>query len=699
MALLMTCSRGVVGRWRQITIRDFEIVPSSSPRWSGSSIGSLQYLRGLQSIKIHDKALSAWNQGPAMLIYFPPQLRKLTLVLPMRLDAWLTILPVKDSKNEVLSSESVSSRLQHIGVESKRFCRVDLGSLFPELQHLELEGSPYIPTRNYDKIVPKGKKAKIDPKTQAERFGVAALTYLYHHLPTTLKKLMIPQLNVLAEDTSNAIAKQKPVKASRTPAASTANYYLSSCILECLNKLPPSLETLQFSVSFIEEYPGFIPSNLLIHLPKSLTCLPMTFKGADLSESPEKFLAPLCEMPSLSFLSLDCSGIRSLGGSSLFSSSLEFSSSLTSLKLESLTSAVFADDFFMSLPRSLEYLEVHVRGAAFGRTADSKSIGSQLPKSLKTLVMRLVGVIGASMTPIHGIQDLPSGLTELDWRERCMISNDQVAALPKTLDSLRLDFSPLTFSRTAPSNYRAFEHYRIGSAYTGAPYRSSFPDEDILERSLSNACALYLSRVLTKLVITQSSFGNSFFLDLPTSIKHLEAETDQALTGDIFINSAFEYLKIDAPYLSLDCLRSLPTTLTTIHLTEPSNSVHFDRENLLVTKESLEHHYTINDQHIGMLPASLTELRVIGARNITDDAQWPPHLTQLVLTASCFLSDKSLTRLPRCLRVLQVQRIVIAPHLCGPKAAIIDSMPPFLLAHALPWMTLKNRHVDFAALP
>ena len=711
MALLMTCSRGVVGRWRQITIRDFEIVPSSSPRWSGSSIGSLQYLRGLQSITLQDNGMKAWNQGPAMLIYFPPQLRKLELFLPMRLDAWLTILPVKDSKNEVLSSESVSSRLQHIGVESKKFTQVDLGSLFPVLHSLEIGQTPFDFYR--PKPATKGKSKGVSPEIQAERAGIAAITYLYQHLPSTLKKLLVPSLLIRPQDWENAIKHSKvQTPSSSSPSSSSSsispnNSYLHSSILGVLDSLPSSLETLHLDLYFMSSINGphvaAMPGHLLSKLPKSLTCLSCIFSRMSWPGDASAFLEPLSSMTSLNSLEIntDCSPALD---ARLFSS-FPAHHGLASLKIWlGASKPIISDDFFSSLPQSLESLELLLRDPQFPRTPLSKSIGSQMPKSLKSLVIRLSRSFGAPIPPIGGIQDLPSGLTELDWRERCIISDDQVAALPKTLESLRLHFSSLAFSTPMPPNHRIQNHYegpmeQIGEDRRIGTSRTAFPDEVLLEKSLSNACALYFPPVLRKLVIVKSSFGNSFFLDLPTSIKHLEAETDQALAGDIFANCALEYLKIDAPYLSLDCLRSLPTTLTTFHLTEPSGSALFNRQNIATPKQGLEHHYTMNDQHIGMLPASLTELRVIGARNITDDAQWPPHLTQLVLTASCFLSDKSLTRLPRCLRVLQVQRIVIAPHLCGPKAAIIGSMPPFLLAHALPWMTLKNRHVDFSSLP
>lgn len=744
MALQMTCSRGVVGRWRNIKIRDFEIMPSSALHWSGAAIGTLQHLKGLQSIKIHDPNLSAWKQGPKMLIYFPPQLLRLALRLPMKVEDWLLILPSQDPKTEEKEMTLAESRSQALQTVDEQYVAVDLSALFPDLQYLDIQGGISFGARALGQVrisAEKESKMAIE-KRNHERTSVAALVHLYCHLPNKqLKTLIMPTLRLNKEDVENAAhskmlnpsytatapstgAKSKNSKnknaknknKASSSASSSASGTQGSCIFDALSYLPASLETLEFSIgeahrAWYEELE--LPTNILGRLPVNLTSLSCVLQRIQYKLTAAKqtlLFAPLGRITSLTNLSVLLGDQNLLLGPQIFSSfneplipvdapsdelSVPSSIQLTTLQLNLTERSLVAHDFISSLPRSLTCLEFCLKDSPFPRGPQVQtSFGSQLPPSLTSLIVCLTASTGAPVVPMGGgIQDLPSGLTLLDWGDRCMVSDEQISKLPKTLETLRLDLSPSAFPQGIDYGYYDFEDIYQDDVQSRKPHL----DELALEHTLTDTAALLLPSQLKKIILYHTSFGRGFFTGMPGSVTHLEIVTDKELDGDLFSMSSLQFLYIDAPYLCLESLSSLPDSMRTLRLIEPATAPSFDHAHLATTRRPIED-YTFSDAAIARLPPSLTDLHVTGARNVSNEARWPPSLTSLALTASCFLTEQVLPRFPKTLHHLQIQRIVIAPHACPSRTEIINTMPPFLLAHLLPWMTTKNRNVDFSSL-
>lgn len=709
MALLMTCSRGIVGRWRHSKISDFEILPTGNPRWTGAAFGSLQHLYRLQSIKLLASNLKVLEQGPQLLLYLPSQLLKLSLGIPCDLEDWLLIpprLPLGDlisyDGRDFGRDETRLAMFKTAFASPTTPMLVDLNALFPDLEELELQAALVYRPRVSSQKTSVMKKQSEAPKN-SHQAQTAALVHFYGHLPSTaLKTLRMTHTWVTAEDREVFIKRGASAATSKPSRSST---------FDTFSNLPQCLQTLETKLVYKERTsePLELPTNVFDGLPRSLTSLSIDIVSDTTAPTTDqhKLFAPLGEMKSLTWLSLSlCDEFRltqdllsSLSHASSLSTLDTVTSSprgLTFLRLELPSGSELPVGFIASLPRTLEQFELKLSSVTFPRGRNAKSIGSELPSSLKSFKMLHSTPFGDPLGPIFGIQDIPSGLVELDWSERCKISDEQVKALPSSLETLRLDFSYLTF-KCHPTNCKC-SHYMDPFEEDYNPYlppRVATPDELVLERSLSDDAAFNLPRQLSTLVLRHTSFGSCFFTNLPPSLTHLEIDTDRPLEGDIFFSCALQYLFIDASSLSLHSLSSLPNTLRTLHLIEPISSPSFDKAKSTFPLRDL----TLASDFIALLPPSITDLQITGARDVTDEAQWPPSLTNLVMTASSFLTELSLPRLPKTLTRLQVKRMVIAPHACKPRAEILKMAPPFLPVLSLPWMTLKNRVVDFSALP
>lgn len=683
-------------------MRDFDLVSTASARWNGSAFGSLQHLHHLQSIKIHNSSLKILEQGPKMLHFFPPQIMKLSLSLPSLLEDWLLIRysNVDDTRSAVLNPDGSPMKL-------------DLGTLFPDLEELDIRASkPYHPRLRSMKNTET--KSQIQAEVNKERAGVRALVFFYSHLPSKkLKNLHMPIVYTRPEDLE--VMAQREVM---NPSSSSSS---SACIYDIFTKLPSTLETLVISMTRDPEAHArraehrhllfaFLPPDMFAELPRSLISFSFTATSLSVVTAHKpRFLAPISEMKSLTFISLNL-GHHFHSSTELFlplspSPSLTLSGRdltipcvISAMKLVIEFESLLPLNFFHYLPRTLEELAIELVETPFARGPGAMTIGSQLPTKLKSFKFSTTCHTGEPIYPIFGLDHMPSELVELHWGDACRISNEQIRALPSSLEILRLDLSSLAFE-DHPTNCKC-GHYEVDDdddQYNGISYpRTPHADETFLERRLSDGASLHLPPALNTLELRHSSFGDLFFVNLPTSITDLSVVTDKPLESPLlFLSSAIHSLFIDAHLLSLHALESLPSTLRSLHLIEPISSPHFDKAKM---KLSIDH-YTFTDEFMAMIPSTVTDLNITGARSLSDEAEWPSSLTKLTLSSSCFLTDLSLTRFPKSLTQLHVQRMVITPHACRSRAEIIRDAPPFLPAHTLPWMTLKNRNVDFSSLP
>lgn len=644
MSLLMTCSRGIVGPWRHSKIGDFEILPTSNPRWTGAAFGSLQHLNRLQCIKLHASGLKVLEQGPQLLLYLPPQLVKLSLAVPSQLEEWLLIpprLPTEGVKaydgRDFGHNEARLTMFKSAFSSTAKAMLVDLNALLPELEELELidevQRKPHVFSQN-SAVTPKS-KSEVKSTQQAL---TAALAHFYSHLPSKkLSTLHMAVLRITEEDGTLFTKRGAP---TAKPSRSSA--------YDVLANLPNSLRML--SVVMVERRGSYelpLPPTAFASLPRSLSSLSINIAGDLASPVAErhKLLAPLGGMKSLTSLSLSLGDGFYITSDILSSlsptTSLDegtLSGGLVSLKLDLDSGRKFPVDFISSLPKTLEELEIKLSIASF---PSSKSIGSELPQNLKIFKFLIPSSTIDPIAPRFGIQDMPSGLIELDWGERCKISDTQVKALPSSLETLRLDLSYLAFK--CHPQHCSCNHYFDPEDDDHDPYlppRVVTSEEESLERSLSDDAALNLPQNLSTLIVRHSSFGSHFFMNLPATITHLEIDTDRPLEGHIFFSCALQYLFINAPMLSLHALSSLPHTLRTLRLIEPISSPLFNKANSVIPIQDL----TLAADFIALLPPSITDLHITGARDVTDEAQWPPSLTNLVMTASSFLTELSLPR-------------------------------------------------------
>ena len=457
-------------------------------------------------------------------------------------------------------------------------------------------------------------------------------------------------------------------------------------IASSIASLPPSLRTFNCNISWPQNLP-YAPQHGLDELPSSLTALtlgarfpfynnlffallPRSLSSLRLHISPICFPFHECH----SFCARSCELLHS----HLAALGTPHHTSLTTDQKERLQSSIHGltqEEALIALGRLKEPVSSHPttnhpNAAERDEISDENIVENIEPNPAES----------TSHAPDH--HAITSSTTTVISSTTTMISSTT------TMISSTTTMISSTAAVTPQLNFDA-----ILAAVLSTPATTDFPF-----RSLHDSASRLLPRYITHLDLPSSSFGPRFFDFLPTKLTSLSFETDRVFSSSSLAHLPSSLLSLtisNSPRISAGSLSQLPSGLTSLSVDDASFVLSPEQ----IVNSTWKDIHLIGDELFEHLPASLTSLQFSSGYALSNRAilYSPPALTNLSLKLSSQLTSECLPFLPRSLSNFQLDKIIL-PNPRPSKAELILAVPLAINAAVLPWVTPKQRKIDFDSI-
>jgi hypothetical protein len=663
MALCFTCSKALWSRMRAGGARKFIILPTTEQSWSGPYFGLLQHLPRLTTIVIHQNRLPVWQAGYKLFECFPSTVRSISLNLPMPMGEWLLI----DSSSTIkLDQIPIATSSEHSTVDSSNtFCSPDRPASKP---------SRTVPKRKNKNAMKKAKELMpvVKEKKMTRSVDPSANSHSNERpvsMPQFTMATIFPQLESLI---ISGGVRYLGVSHVDRPSIQYPPETLAFAKALFIQSLPPSL--CHISLPDVGSYTW----KLLESLPRSLITLDLTCMRTNIPAGAFKNLPPeltdltldtsLCHFPSgfPLFQGLPTSIERLSWSHEIMSESSNAETDLigfvghpmTNLTLRMTRNLLqkLGSNLLKQLPRRLTNLKIV---SSYGHIS-SDSSWSDLPQSLTSFTY-----LGVPEPFISKVVGMPSQLTYLNLKSIVMIDDDDIASLPRSIETLMLETHKLAFNEHTCRDSWCSRQCEEALQSTQSHARI---------RRLSDACALSLPPFLTFLQLENTYFGEQFLSNLPSTITHLEfaSLTKLGEKSLAFLPPGLTHLSLErSPHLNVDALKHLPSKITFLKVWDGMS---------------------INDKILSFLPRGLKHLRLEHCKSITDEGI--RHLPRELITLTMPQTDltaKCAKHLPRNLNELVLERITLNGTI---KSHIMRDMPHAIQIFDLPWTNIKGKPVD-----